>query len=58
LYIQKQAGTEALPLEVSAALPTGARLQDVMLDGRPVDGLKFITDLRTDRQIEISYHLP
>lgn len=57
LLVQKQAGTDAIPLELRFSLPDGARLQDVELDGRPVAGNMIKTDLRTDHVIEITYRL-
>jgi hypothetical protein len=59
VYVQKEAGTEALPLEINLALPKGAKLTEALIDGKSVDveGTKLVTDLRTDRQIEIAYRL-
>ena len=57
VYVQKESGTEALSLEVHLALPKGARLQEARLDGQLVQGMKIVTDLRTDREIEILYRL-
>jgi hypothetical protein len=58
LYVQKQAGTDATPLEIAFALPGGATLIDVRLDGKPVAGRPVSTDLRTDRRLEVLYRLP
>jgi hypothetical protein len=57
LYVQKQAGTRAMPLSVRLQLPAGATLERVLLDGRPQGGLAFSTDLRVDRRIEVYYRL-
>ncbi|HEX5368044.1 MAG TPA: hypothetical protein VFY10_01375, partial [Dehalococcoidia bacterium] len=59
LYIQKEAGTAAIPLSLTLALPAGAHLDSVLLDGeRNPTGLTINTDLRTDRTIEVTYQLP
>ncbi len=59
LYIQKEAGTSGVPLLLTLALPSGAHLDSVLLDGqRNPTGLTINTDLRTDRTIEVTYQLP
>jgi hypothetical protein len=58
LYLQKQAGTGALPISVHVELPSGAELVGASLDDEAVGGLAFDTDLRVDRQIEIRFRLP
>ena len=59
LYIQKEAGTSDVPLLLTLALPSGAHLDSVLLDGqRNPTGLAINTDLRTDRTIEVTYQLP
>ena len=56
LYIQKEAGTAAIPLDLKLSLPKGAELSEVKLDGKHYDGdLHVKTDLREDRVIEVSY---
>lgn len=57
VYVQKEAGTEALPLEVHMVLPKGARLESARVDGEAVEGMSIVTDLRTDREIEIVYRM-
>lgn len=56
LYVQKQPGTTAVPLAVDVRLPKGADLRSITLDGRPA-ALPLVTDLRTDRVIEVVYRL-
>jgi hypothetical protein len=59
LSVQKQAGTNALPLDVRVLLPKGAELQSARLDGKPqTQGTTILTDLRTDRVIEIVFTMP
>jgi hypothetical protein len=56
LYVQKEAGTDALPLDVKLTLPDGAVLQEARLDGRVLpNGLEFSTDVREDREIEVVF---
>jgi hypothetical protein len=58
LQVQKQPGTDAMPFELSVALPPGARLERAMPAGVPgTDGssITISTDLRTDRAFEIVY---
>jgi hypothetical protein len=58
LEVQKQAGTEAVPLELDVVLPPGAEwVRNVPSDlAGPQGGtLKVSTDLRTDRTFEIVY---
>jgi hypothetical protein len=56
LYIQKEAGTAAIALDLKLSLPKGAELDEVKLDGKHYDGdLHVKTDLREDRVIEVSY---
>ncbi|HEX5139782.1 MAG TPA: hypothetical protein VFX19_02455, partial [Dehalococcoidia bacterium] len=59
LFVQKQAGTGAVPLTVSLKLPDGARLESVSVGGKPVkivDG-RLTTDLSTDRVFEVEYRV-
>jgi hypothetical protein len=58
LHLQKQAGTDALPISVAVELPTGADLVSASLDGEPASGPTFDTDLRVDRLIEVRFRLP
>jgi cell division protein FtsB len=59
LYVQKEAGTDAVPLSLTLSLPPGAHLDSVTLDGkRNLTGLTINTDLRTDRTIEVTYQTP
>ncbi|HLF71415.1 MAG TPA: DUF4012 domain-containing protein [Dehalococcoidia bacterium] len=56
LYVQKEAGTGAIPFDVDIRLPAGAKLVSARLDGEDyVGALHFQTDLRTDRVIEVTY---
>jgi hypothetical protein len=57
LYIQKQAGTKAMPLTVEVEVPRGAELLSSRLDGKATGATTFITDLRVDRKIEVTYRL-
>lgn len=58
LYIQKEAGTGAIPLDLKLSLPKGAKLDEVRLDGKRYEGgLHVKTDLREDRVIEVTYTL-
>lgn len=57
LYVQKEAGTKALPLAIRPILPRGASLKELWVDGRRIGGTTIETDLQTDRQIEIVYTL-
>jgi hypothetical protein len=60
LLLQKQPGTEAVPLRLEIALPSGAELLDatptVLL---PAQGTVIVvsTDLRTDREFEVAFRL-
>jgi hypothetical protein len=59
LFVQKQAGTGAVPLTVALKLPDGARLESVSVGGKPVkivDG-RLTTDLSTDRVFEVEYRV-
>ena len=58
LYLQKEAGTGATPLDARFYLPDGSRLLSAGIDGRPLEDTRVSTDLRTDRQIEIVYTTP
>ncbi len=56
LHIQKQAGTNALPLQLNLALSNGAELVDVRIDGVSTGGSATVsTDLRTDRELDVSF---
>ncbi|MBI4570683.1 MAG: DUF4012 domain-containing protein, partial [Chloroflexi bacterium] len=58
LYLQKQPGTGAIPLTARIALPEGARLRSVALDGEELDaGGVSETDLAHDREIVVRYEL-
>ena len=58
LYIQKEAGTAAILLDVKLSLPRGAELQEVRIDRKHYDGgLHVKTDLREDRTIEVTYKI-
>jgi hypothetical protein len=51
LRVQKQPGTEAVPLQVEILLPPGAEVVEAM----PADLPAASTDLRTDREFEITF---
>jgi hypothetical protein len=51
LRVQKQPGTDAVPLRVEVTLPPAAELVATISAGLPV----LDTDLRTDRQFEVVY---
>jgi hypothetical protein len=51
LRVQKQPGTEAVPLRVEITLPPGAELVATAPVGAPI----WDSDLRTDRQFEVVY---
>lgn len=57
LLVQKQPGTGAIPLQVRFHLPDGARLTATSLDGEALANapLAFSTDLRTDRELSITF---
>jgi hypothetical protein len=58
LYLQKQPGTDAIPLSLHISLPDGARLRSATLDGAPIDSLAPIeTDLAEDRELIVRYQL-
>lgn len=57
LYIQKQPGTRAIPLNIEFHLPERAQATALTLDGETVSGLIVETDLRTDRIIELRFSL-
>ena len=58
LELRKQAGTDAVPLALSIALPPGAELMSATVDGKAVEGTAIETDLREDRQVEVRFKLP
>ena len=57
LAVQKQAGTNAVPLEVEVRLPEGAKVESIVpRPTRVEDGkIRFKTNLKVDRWIEIVY---
>jgi hypothetical protein len=52
LRMQKQPGTEAVPLQVEILLPPSAEV----VEAEPADLPAASTDLRTDREFEIAFH--
>ena len=58
LALRKQAGTDAMPVALNIQLPDGAKLMSATLDGKPVNGTSFQTDLKVDRYIEVRFKLP
>ena len=58
LYLQKQPGTDAIPVGLQIILPAGARLHSADLDGRPVASVTRVeTDLAEDRELVVRYRL-
>jgi hypothetical protein len=57
LHIQKEAGTDAIPVQLQFRLPDGSTLRSITLGG-VTSGLSIETDLRVDRDIEIIYRPP
>jgi len=58
LHLQKQSGTEAIPVRIALSLPQGARLNSADLDGAAVESLTDIeTDLAKDRELVVRYGL-
>lgn len=58
LKVQKEAGTEAIPLEFSVRLPSSATNLSISVDGEKIGGNVVKTNLRTDRDIEVEYRDP
>ena len=58
LELRKQAGTDALPVDLSISLPQGAELMSATVDGKAVSGTAIKTDLREDRWVEVRFRLP
>jgi len=58
LLIQKQAGTKALPVQVTVELPTGTELLAGEPEPSTVEGniLQYHLSLATDRRIELVFH--
>jgi hypothetical protein len=57
LRLQKQPGTDALPLSLRVVLPPGSSVA-MRLDGRQVpSGKPVVTDLRVDRELEVRWSL-
>ena len=57
LALRKQAGTDAMPVALNIQLPDGANFMSATLDGKPVNGTSFQTDLKVDRYIEVRFKL-
>ena len=58
LLLQKQSGTDAIPISLQLTLPDGARLHSADLDGTPLGSLAPIeTDLAEDRELIVRYRL-
>ena len=57
LLVQKQPGTRAIPLRVTVDLPPGSEVLSARPAASSVGGgkVEFQTDLRVDRQFEISF---
>ena len=57
LYVQKQPGTRAVPLDVAVQAPPGMRIETVALDGVELKGNQgeIRSDLRQDRNILIRF---
>jgi hypothetical protein len=58
LELRKQAGTDAMPVDLNIELPQGAELMAATVDGKPVSGTTIETDLKEDRQVEVRFKLP
>jgi hypothetical protein len=58
LELRKQAGTDALPVDLSISLPQGAELMSATVDGKAVSGTAIKTDLKEDRRVEVRFRLP
>jgi hypothetical protein len=57
LYIQKQSGTDAVPLRISVHLPVGSDVRSAKIDG--VDtGLVIDTDMLVDREVDVIFRPP
>ena len=48
-------GTAGLPLQLQVALPKGAKLDSIRIDGKPEKGQRIATNLQTDRVIEVAF---
>jgi len=59
LLVQKQPGTLADPITIRVVLPDDASIQTIPA-GAVIQGNRFLvqTDLRTDREFEIVFHVP
>ena len=58
LHLQKQSGTDAIPVTLAVRLPDGATLKSATLDGAPLQRASAImTDLSRDREIVVRYRL-
>ncbi len=57
LLVQKQAGTQAVPLYVDVRLPDGAKVKSTKPESAQIQGglVRFRMDLRTDQRIHISF---
>lgn len=57
-YLQKQSGTDAIPLRLHVVLPEDAEVASATLDGAPLAGLDAITtNLERDRELVVRYTL-
>jgi hypothetical protein len=58
LLVQKQAGTQALPVQVTVELPPGAKLVAAEPQPKAVESstLRYQLSLATDRRLEVSFH--
>jgi hypothetical protein len=54
LYIQKESGTDAIPLQLKIQLPEGSKVRSVTLDGADAT-LSIETDLRVDREVDVIF---
>jgi hypothetical protein len=57
LLVQKQPGTQAIPLTITIDPPPGWKIVSTELDGEELDGKpnRIVTDLREDREATVSY---
>lgn len=59
LYIQKQAGTLAIPVEITILFPEGVQIIESSIEGTVIDNqLMIITTLREDVELAVTYKTP
>ena len=57
LFVQKQPGTQAIPLTIAIHPPPGLKTVSIELDGEELEGNpdRIVTDLRQDREVVLRY---